>query len=301
MAAGKILVIGKTHYDSVLNPVSGSFVRTPGASGYFAAVSASFLSRPTLITKVGCDFSKEHIDQIARMGVDASQIQRLDTPSIVWKARYVGPSTYETLGWENREVTDAEIRELPEGLKEIPGFAYIGEMAPSIQSALLDRLGKCRTLVDTKRPWVRNHPEELKEAVRKASMSVMNEEEAGELFGLQDPVEMAGAVRELGPDIAIVNLGEKGSLMDDGRLFRISEAICKAPVDTTGAGDTFSGSFVAALGSGITPEEAFLTASVMSSFVVEDFGINRMMRLNLGEIEERVAQAKSSGILVQLR
>jgi sugar/nucleoside kinase (ribokinase family) len=62
--------------------------------------------------------------------------------------------------------------------------------------------------------------------------------------------------------------------------------------DPTGAGDTFAGGFMGYLAScrslsGASLRRAVIYGSVLASFNVEDFSLNRLIRLRRHEIEER--------------
>ena len=61
--------------------------------------------------------------------------------------------------------------------------------------------------------------------------------------------------------------------------------------DPTGAGDTFAGGFMGSLARAATRAAAFRRAmvkgSVMASFTVEDFSLDRLKRLTPAEIESR--------------
>jgi sugar/nucleoside kinase (ribokinase family) len=68
--------------------------------------------------------------------------------------------------------------------------------------------------------------------------------------------------------------------------------------DPTGAGDTFAGGFMGYLANtGDLSEEglrqAIIFGSVMASFNVEDFSLNRMKRLEYKEIQDRFASFKA--------
>ena len=68
--------------------------------------------------------------------------------------------------------------------------------------------------------------------------------------------------------------------------------------DPTGAGDTFAGGFMGYLANtGDTSEEgirqAIIFGSVMASFNVEDFSLNRLKSLDYREIEERYRSFKA--------
>ena len=64
--------------------------------------------------------------------------------------------------------------------------------------------------------------------------------------------------------------------------------------DPTGAGDTFAGGFMGSLASAdardaVSMRRAVMYGSVMASFTVEDFSLNRLLRLTPAEVAERVA------------
>jgi sugar/nucleoside kinase (ribokinase family) len=67
--------------------------------------------------------------------------------------------------------------------------------------------------------------------------------------------------------------------------------------DPTGAGDTFAGGFMGYLAnigdaSSETIKQAIVMGTVMASFNVEDFSINRIKRLAYNEIRERYTAFK---------
>ena len=75
-------------------------------------------------------------------------------------------------------------------------------------------------------------------------------------------------------------------------------AIHREIVDPTGAGDTFAGGFMGYLANtgNLSDEgvrQAIVFGSVMASFTVEDFSLNRMKRLTYPEIEARYRDFKA--------
>ena len=94
----------------------------------------------------------------------------------------------------------------------------------------------------------------------------------------------------------IVKRGEYGVLMfNHSSVFAAPAYPLEQVFDPTGAGDTFAGGFMGYLANtGDTSEEgirqAIIFGSVMASFNVEDFSLNRLKTLNYGEIEERYRQ-----------
>ncbi len=103
----------------------------------------------------------------------------------------------------------------------------------------------------------------------KLSWLLINEIEGGCFTGEQEPELIIAALREKYPRLGVVlTLGSRGCISDkEGE--RVVHGIFKVPVvDTTGAGDTFTGYFVAALAKGFGLAEAVRYASAAAAMAV---------------------------------
>ena len=103
----------------------------------------------------------------------------------------------------------------------------------------------------------------------------------------------------MGPRVVVAKRGEYGAGMFTSEGFFAIPAMPLEDVrDPTGAGDSFAGGFLGYLDArGAAAEEADLRramayGTVMASFNVEDFGTERVSRLNSGEIDERLGELK---------
>lgn len=102
----------------------------------------------------------------------------------------------------------------------------------------------------------------------------INEIEGNQMTGRTDPEEICLEMKKLWPECrTILTLGSDGSIIlnEDGTFMRQPAFLCKA-VDTTGAGDTFSGYVTAMSAAGIDIKEALETASKASSLAVRKMG-----------------------------
>jgi ribokinase len=101
----------------------------------------------------------------------------------------------------------------------------------------------------------------------------VNEVEGEELFGSSDPKTIADRFLEKYPEsVLILTLGKNGCLYADKKE-RLTQKIFKVPVvDTTAAGDTFSGYFLSSVLSGKEPKEALKIASAASAIAVSRAG-----------------------------
>ncbi len=98
---------------------------------------------------------------------------------------------------------------------------------------------------------------------------LLNEIEGAALTGESGHEAVLAAMRRRFPAAAVVlTLGKQGVLYQDAEA-RLAHGIYKVPVvDTTAAGDTFTGFFLACVIAGKDPKEALRLASVASSIAV---------------------------------
>jgi sugar/nucleoside kinase (ribokinase family) len=79
-------------------------------------------------------------------------------------------------------------------------------------------------------------------------------------------------LRELNRHVAVVTLGERGSVFDDGRQQGRLPALPVKAVDTSAAGDVFHGAFAFALLRGMTLGAALQLATVAAGLSVQNLG-----------------------------
>lgn len=128
-----------------------------------------------------------------------------------------------------------------------------------------------------------------RENVGLCSYVIVNRSEGQALTDEQQPEKIAQAFAARYPNTALVlTLGSHGSIYRDGTV-SVDQAPYEArPVDTTGAGDTFTGYFAAAISRGKTPIEAMRCASAASAMATETMGAANSIP-TLAEVEARIA------------
>ena len=116
---------------------------------------------------------------------------------------------------------------------------------------------------------------------------------------LTDAVNLLKAgkkIMEMGPAYVVIKKGEHGALMlGKDFVFGVLAHPCEEVVDPTGAGDSFAGGFLGYLDSvnEVNEQElrkAAVFGSVMASFAIEDFGIERFKSLTLPEVKKRFSE-----------
>ncbi len=101
------------------------------------------------------------------------------------------------------------------------------------------------------------------------SYLILNEVEAAALSGCENPKEALAELRRRYPRLSVLlTVGTKGCLFDGGKGVLYHPAFRVKAVDTTAAGDTFTGYFLACLAEGRPVAEGLKIASAASGLAV---------------------------------
>lgn len=110
----------------------------------------------------------------------------------------------------------------------------------------------------------------LKIDLNKINMLIMNETEAKDISGENDDIKIIDKLKfTYGNLKTIITLGQKGSIYFDENKNVSQDAYKVEVVDTTGAGDTFTGYFVGLMAKGYDVEECLNYASLASALAVK--------------------------------
>ena len=111
-------------------------------------------------------------------------------------------------------------------------------------------------------------------------------------------VKAARRILGFGPRAVVVKRGEYGAIFFSGdEVFASSAYPLPAVFDPTGAGDSFAGGFMGYLAKlrredSAAVRRAIVLGSVLASFTVEQFGLDRLKTLAPEEIRSRYAEAR---------
>jgi len=288
----ELLVTGTVALDNVRTPF-GEVTDALGGSATFFSYAASFFTDVKLVAVVGPDFPKEHLDLLAARGVDLAGVQVADGPTFRWTGEY-GYDLNEARTLDTRLGVLADFRpELPEHFRRCP-FVFLANLDPVIQLDVLRSMARPRlAALDTMNFWIKGKRDELRAVLGEVDALLINDTEARMLAEEPNLVKAARSILEWGPRVVVVKRGEYGALMATReRFFFVPAYPLESVFDPTGAGDTFAGGFMGMLaGTGETDERALRRAivygSVVASFTVEDFSLNRLKRLTRDDIEQR--------------
>ncbi|MFC2158059.1 PfkB family carbohydrate kinase [Acidobacteriota bacterium] len=287
-----LIIVGTLAFDTIETPTERR-ERIVGGSGTYASLAASFFTDPGIVSVVGQDFPSEVIDLLTQRGVDTQGLEIREGKTFFWEGRYEDdPNIRTTLATEVNVFSDFRPK-LNLDYREAD-IVLLGNLDPDIQEDILAQLkGPKLIAMDTIALWINTKEETLKRTLEKIDIFFANDEEIRMITGEKNLIKASRLLQEMGPTIVVAKKGEHGALIF-GKDF-VSGVLafpCENVVDPTGAGDSFAGGFLGYLDRTGSFEEndirkASIYGSVMASFVIEDFGIDRLKSLSDKDIENR--------------
>ena len=286
-------MVGSVAYDSVMTPTGRREHQLGGSATYFS-VAASYFSDVGIVAVVGRDFRQSDCDLLESRGVDLSGLEFADGHTFHWSGEYADDmNTAITRDTQLNVFENFEPR-LTEEQASSPHL-FLANIDPKLQHGVLDAMAAKPRMVacDTMNLWIDIARQELARLLPRTDALLINEAEARQFTGETQLPNAAGKLLAEGMDSLIVKRGEYGVALFQRDFTFAAPAIPVVDViDPTGAGDSFAGGFlgyVSASGDAgpDTIRRATIVGSVMASFTVEAFGLERLAHLSPGEIRQR--------------
>ena len=297
-----VLVVGSIALDTVKTPVA-EHADLLGGSASYAAVGASFFSPVKMVGVVGEDFPGEHLSFLRGRNIDLQGLQQVPGKTFRWSGEYMWDmNTRETRSVE-LNVFEHFTPTLPPTYLD-PKIVLLANIAPKLQSHVLDQLERPRfAIADTMDLWINIAREDLVSLLRRVDMLILNDSEARQFTGETSLIKAGGKIRALGPRYVAIKKGEHGCLLfGENEFFSCAAYPLEDIHDPTGAGDTFAGGLAGHLAAtlGATEEVGFshlrhavVLGSVLASFNVEAFSLERMRSLTPADISGRFREFRS--------
>lgn len=293
-----IVVVGTVAFDTIETPF-GRGENVLGGSATYFSTSASFFTDVSLVAVVGEDFPEEHVRFLKSRDINTDGLQRIPGKTFHWTGRY-GYDLNEAQTLDTQLNVLMEFKpDLPESYRDAE-YLFLANIDPDLQMEVLDQVRKPKLVAcDTMNFWISSKPEALMKVLQRVDIVVINEGEARQFTGEVNLIKAARKIISLGCKRLVVKRGEYGVLMfTENSVFAAPAYPLEEVFDPTGAGDTFAGGFMGYLANtgNLTEEgvrQAIVFGSVMASFNVEDFSLNRMKKLDYKEIEARYRSFKA--------
>jgi len=289
-----LTVVGSIAFDSVRTPF-GERERMLGGSAVHFSLAASFFTEVRVVGPVGEDFGSEQIAVLSEQGVNTDDVERVPGgETFFWRGHYdFDLNTAHTDDTQLNVFGDFRPK-LSAGSREAE-MLFLANIQPDLQREVRAQCTGARfTALDSMNLWIETARESLLAAIADVECVIVNDAEIRQLTEEPNLARAARAVMEMGPRAVVAKQGEYGAaLFTEGAFFALPGFPLEDVRDPTGAGDSFAGGFLGYLdGLGSAPDDAALRramgyGTVLASFNVEEFGTERVVRLDRGEIDSR--------------
>jgi len=294
-----LIVTGTVGIDTVHTPTEKAEQVLGGSCVYFSA-AASFFTQVRMVAAAGGDFPEAFREVLAKFPNICTEglEMRPSSKTFAWGGRYLDD-------WNQRETLFTELGVLTEAPPKPPEkyadskFVFLANSHPAVQRDLLHQFPeRVFSVADTMNLWIDTERDELGKLLQEIDGIVINDEEAQMLTGRRHTVAAGKQIIEtMGPMFVVIKKGEHGCLLVHDQGVAILPAYpTENVVDPTGAGDCFAGGFMGYLAASHSKDlnvslESIRTAlahgTVIASFNIESFSLDRLANLTLKDIAQR--------------
>jgi sugar/nucleoside kinase (ribokinase family) len=287
-----ILITGSVALDSVKTP-SEQHHDLLGGSASYASVAASFFTPANMVGIVGSDFPKKYFELYRRHGIDLQGLQIANGETFRWSGEYEWDLNNRRTLSVCLNVFETFQPNLPDGYKRTP-FVFLANISPQLQMHVLAQVERPEFIVaDTMDLWIETQRDALNELLHKVNCLVLNESEAREFTKQTSLIRAGRLILKQGPKCVVIKKGEHGCLLFADNLFFSAPAYPLEDIhDPTGAGDCFAGAFAGYLAKvnridHDSLRKAVIYGSVIASYCVEAFSLDRLQTLTQPEVDQR--------------
>ncbi len=290
-----LVVVGSVALDSVETPAHGCRENVLGGSAVFFSFSASFFAPVLLAGVIGEDWPPEHLELLRRRKIDTAGLQVVrGGKTFRWSGRYLeNMNDRETLNLSLNVMAQFD-PVLPEHYRKCK-FLFLANGATEMQMRVIDQCPGAELVVaDTMDHWIINDRENVLKMLTRVDGLVLNDSEARLLTGDHNLVRAGRGVLRMGPRFAVIKKGEHGAaFFSEHETYVLPAYPTSDVVDPTGAGDSFAGGMMGYLAeqgsfSPQTLKQAMAYGTVVASFCVEDFSLDRLRRIDRAAIDQRM-------------
>lgn len=297
-----ILTVGSLAFDTIETPHGKRDQALGGSANYFS-IAASLFNPVSIIAVVGDDFPQKHLDWLNTRGVNTSGILKAHGKTFHWTGEY-GINMNEAITKATDLNVFADFKPKLESHHATCPYVFLANIDPELQLDVLKQVKSPKLIaMDTMNLWIKIKLDALKGVLSKVDLLSINDQEAYLLTGETNFSRAAQKIKQLGPSVVLIKRGEYGaSMFTHDEVFLLPAFPTQDVKDPTGAGDTFAGGLIGYLArQGVTREmlksssdehkktlrKAVVAGSVLASFTVEDFSIDRLAAISEKDLLER--------------
>jgi len=276
------MFIGHVSIDQIENP-QGVRVQPGGAALYAAVAAKTLLKGITLVSALGKDYNFTDVLSL----FNSKHVRTFNMASTSFSIKYKKrgePQYLKTNIGAGSKITASSI---PTKLLAANSIVHLSPMTPTKAAKIFEKIRRDspRTEISIN-TWInyikqsRRNRATLKNLALKADFFILNESEAK---ALTQTDSILTALRLLKAKMLIITLGELGAIVNgESTGIQMVPALnvpLKKVVDTTGAGDTWCGAFLAAYKLTQDLMKSVTVASIISSIKCSGWGLKKLVNL----------------------
>lgn len=289
-----LLVTGSLALDTVETPYGRAEDVLGGTAVYFSFAASLFVP-VRLVGVVGEDFPPVFRELFMKRAIDVTGLEfRPGSRTFRWTGRYEGAMNEATTLDVSLNVLAEQGPRIPEAFVD-SRYVFLANTHPVLQRDLLGQLTAPKLVVcDTMNLWIKTERDELVRTMKLVDGVVLNDGEARMLTEQVNLLAAGRRILDLGPRFVVIKKGEHGSmLVTPETVFVLPGFPTEEVHDPTGAGDSFAGGMLGYLASVDRVDVNALKAALLhgtatASFALEDFSLNRLLRVEPHELNDRV-------------
>ena len=295
-----ILVVGSVALDTV-ETLEGKVEDSLGGSATYFSVAASFFHQQIhLVGVVGDDFPSEYVDFLSKRGIDMQGLERITGgKTFRWGGSYVSDLNAAETEFTYLNVFSDFDPKLPYTYQDTP-YVFLANINPELQLRVLEQVHRPKLVVcDTMNLWIDISRPALMKTLQQVDILILNDGEAKQLTEKKNLIQAGKEILTYGPSRVVIKKGEHGAIsLTESEFFAVPAYPLTSVFDPTGAGDSFAGGFMGYLAAQNqsddeqTIRQAIVYGTVVASFNVEDFSLNRQRTLTRQEIDDRFNRLK---------
>lgn len=294
-----IVVVGSVAFDSITTPF-GHVDRALGGSATYFSVAASYFTDVKLVATVGEDFTDDDMRVFDGRSIDTKGLTRVSGGrTFFWSGEY----GYDLNVAKTR---DTQLNVFAEFNPKLPDdyrgadVLFLANIDPDLQYEVRKQMRAPKLVaLDTMNYWISSKKESLERILREVDLVIVNEAEVRQFTGEANLIKGSRQMLALGPKTLVVKRGEYGVLMiTRHKIFSVPAYPLESVFDPTGAGDTFAGGFLGYLASRSEHDDrelrrAIVFGSVVASYNVEKFSLERLRELSIANIQSRYREFRA--------
>ena len=290
----ELVCFGNFTIDDVVLPDGTERPGCTGGDALYATLAArAWEPECQLVAPVGHDLPPSVTVAMGRAGLSFRGMVPRDLPTLHNRVEYFSDGSREWTLFADPATFDALSplpSDIPADWRQAQAFLILAMTLDAQERLVADLRATTTALIalDPQEDYIAGNEARLRRLVSQVDIFLPSAEEVRRLLNTEDWEQAARDLAALGPQIVVVKLGEDGCLVHDRRNGLMQHLPARAVphvVDTTGAGDSFCGAFMAALLDNPTdPLRAARAGALAASITVQGYGADPLFACNPADL-----------------